>query len=553
MLAIDFFFRSLRRIGVEYIFGVPGHAIMPIYNELHDRSDIKPILTAHECGASYMAMHYGHASQTIGVCVATTGPGATNLLTGVATAFAEGHPLLAITGQCHQDTIGMRAYQESTGFGRTVDTVALYKSVTKESGLMQSGVHLARTLAAWIPLARSGRRGPVHISVPINVWDQEVPDAEAERLLALAAQTPWRPAPSPADIGGLMHRIARSRQPLLLLGRGVANACAGELALAFAERFGVPIVTTTRGRGAVPSNAIANLGQIGMTSNPHTLQWLAGAGVDLVVAVGTSLSPSSLGAGFTPELRQGMSLVSVNLDETECRSAWLPESVIHSGAAEFFAAMLDFPPPSRLPPRRLPEPGSRHEVTDRAEPQRRTGCIRSRSSGSSTILRPTARSSFPTRGATGSGRCAICSTGRAHGVLTGRALGGMGQAIAGAVGAALADPKRRVVCITGDGCFLMHGMELTAAAQHAPNAVFVVFNDQSLNRVYHAQKNDFDGKMISSTYPEYHFCDIGSALGVKAVRVSNTDEFSRAYRSAMQGSRCVLIECMIDQDAGLPQ
>jgi acetolactate synthase I/II/III large subunit len=551
MLAVDFFFRSLRQIGVEYVFGVPGHAIMPIYNELYGRNDVKPILTAHEGGASYMAMHYGHESNTLGVCVATTGPGSTNLLTGVATAYAEGLPLLAITGQCHQDATGLRAYQESTGFGRTIDTAALYKPITKASGLMQSGPHLARTLASWLPLARSGRPGPVHISVPINVWSEDVPDGEAERLLALTAQAPYRPAPSPGVMGALAAQINRARQPLLLLGRGVANARAGEQALAFAARFGLPVVTTTRGRGAIPNSAPLNLGQIGMTSNPHTLQWLASAGVDLVIAVGTSLSAPSLGPAL-PAMRQIPQVIAVNLDETECRSVLPPDRIIHADAGEFFEAGLSQHLALRSSVRAAPELPARHDVTDTAEP--RPGFLHPLQ-----VIRiindltPPGSLIIPDAGSHWVWSMRYLFNQTPNGVLTGRAMGGMGQGIAGAVGAALADRDRRVVCVTGDGCFLMHGMELAVAAQHAPNAVFVLFNDQSLNRVYHAQKKDFSGKVISSTFPDYHFRDVGCALGVKAVRVRNAGEFSQAYRSAMQGEQAVLIECMIDQDAGLPQ
>lgn len=525
---------------------------MPIYNELYCRNDVEPVLAAHECGASYMAAHYGQQSQTIGVCVATTGPGATNMLTGVATAHAEGLPLLAVTGQCHQDTVGMRAYQESTGFGRTVDTVELYKPVTKASGMMQSGVHLARTLSSWIPLARSGRPGPVHIAVPINVWGQDIPDSEAMRLLSLAILPPRLPWPSSAEISNLMARIARSRQPLLLLGRGVANARAGGMAHHLAERLGVPIITTTRGRGAISSNSALNLGQVGMTSNPHTLGWLADAGVDLVIAVGTSLSPASLGPAFPPAMRQTMSLVAVNLDETECRSAWLPETVIHSDAAEFFSAMLEQPALPLTLPRKPPELPSRHEVTDKAEP--RAGRLHPlQVIRAINDLTPEGSLIIPDAGSHWVWCMRYLFSAVPHSILTGRALGGMGQAIAGTVGAALARPTRRVVCITGDGCFLMHGLELTAAARHAPNAVFIVFNDQSLNRVYHAQKTDFGGKVISSTYPDYGFGAIGAALGVKSVRVTTPDDFGRAYRSAIQGDQCALIECMIDQDAGLPK
>lgn len=551
MLAVDFFLRNLYQIGVDYVFGVPGHAIMPIYNELYGRNDVKPILTAHECGASYMAMHYGQQSKTLSVCIATTGPGSTNLLTGVATAYAEGLPLLAVTGQCHQNATGMRAYQESLGFGRTIDTVALYRPVTKESGLMQSGVHLARTLASWTPHARSGRPGPVHISVPINVWTEEVPDDEAERLLALAAQPPCQPTPSPVAMEALTVRIAQARQPLLLLGRGVANADAGQMALAFAERFGLPVVTTTRGRGAVPNDAPLNLGQIGMISNPHALQWLANANVDLVIAVGTSLSAPSLGPAL-PAMRRVQRVIAVNLDETECRSILLPESVIHSDAARFFETALSLRTPSPLPARAAPDLPHRHDVTDRVEP--RPGFLHPlQVIRAINDLTPPGSLIVPDAGSHWVWSMRYLFNRTPHGVLTGRALGGMGQGIAGAVGAALAEPERKVVSITGDGCFLMHGMELTVAAQHAPNTVFVVFNDMSLNRVYHAQQTDFSGKVISSTFPDYRFREIGSALGVKATRVSDVDSFTQAYRSAMQDGQCALIECMIDQDAGLPQ
>lgn len=553
MFAIDFLLACLGRLPVGRLFGVPGHAVMPLYDALHDRDDVTPILTSHECGAAHMALHYGQASQSLGVCVATTGPGASNLLTGVATAFAEGAPLLAITGQSAQDQFGLRAYQESTGFGRTIDSVAMFRPVTKESGLMQSGPHLARTLASWIPRARSGRCGPVHISVPMNVWREAIPEAEAEALLALACQPPRSAAPSAADLDALFARIAAARQPVLLLGRGVASARAGDPAAAFAAAAGLPVITTTRGRGAIPSRLPANLGQIGMTSNPHTVQWFANAGVDLVIAVGTSLSPSSIGPRLSPAARRGARVIAVNVDESECRSVWLPDSVIEADAAAFFAAALERTADlRRLPPRALPRPAGRDAVSDVFEP--RPGVLHPlQVIAALNDISPADAIFLPDAGCHWVWSMRYLVNRAANGLLTGRALGGMGQAIAGAVGVALAHPERPVVCLTGDGCFLMHGMELAVAARHAPNAIFILFNDLSLNRVYHAQQTDFGGKVISSTFPDHRFCDIASALGAAAVRVCDADAFGRAYRRALDSGRCTLIECMIDREAGLPQ
>src|SRR5215213_4117942 len=164
----------LKRMGISYVFGIPGRAIMSLYNAAYDLGFPTPVLTSHETGAAFMALTWAQVAGRPGVCCATSGPGASNMLTGVATAFTEGVPLLVLTGQVPLTSFGTRAYQESTGDGRTVDTVSLFRPVTKRSELAVSSEHLAHLIASLLPLAREGRPGPVHISVPWDVWDQEL-------------------------------------------------------------------------------------------------------------------------------------------------------------------------------------------------------------------------------------------------------------------------------------------------------------------------------------------------------------------------------------------
>ncbi|WP_405940059.1 thiamine pyrophosphate-binding protein [Streptomyces sp. NBC_00726] len=542
--AVSFLFDVLEDLDVGHVFGVPGQAIMSIYNELHDRGHPEAVLCAHETGAAFAATGWAQVRGTVGVCCATTGPGALNLMTGVATAYSEGIPLLVLTGQSPLGAFGTRAYQESTSFARGVDTVAAFAPVTKSSSLAVSGDHLVRLLVSGLALARDGRAGPVHISVPRDLWDQPLTLPHLDRLRARVVEDRRLPSPSAGELHALEQELADANAPVILAGRGVASARAGDEVVRFAQARNIPIVTTVRGKGALPATVPLVLGHVGAGEDPALPAWWARTQPDLVLAVGTSLSGMSLGglAGLPAPGR----VISVNVDTEETGILWPADKVLPGDAAAVFGTLAESAEKTTAPPLRTellprtPQPdaaGSDASYDEHMHPGEALAAVRDALPAEARVL--------PDSGSHWIWSMRIFRAAYSNAILPGRSLGGMGQGIAAAIGAKAADPDRPVVSVTGDGSFLMHGGEVATAVNHHIPVLWVVVNDAALGRIRSAQIQDFDGRIISTEFHEMDFAEVAAGLGLWSRRVEKLDEIPAAVHDALASGRPALLDLRV--------
>ncbi|MDT7783842.1 MAG: acetolactate synthase large subunit [Pseudonocardiales bacterium] len=544
--AVSFLFDVLEDLGVGHVFGVPGQAIMSVYNELHDRGHPESVLCAHETGAAFAATGWAQVRGTVGVCCATTGPGALNLMTGVATAYSEGIPLLVLTGQSRLAAFGTRAYQESTSFARGVDTVAAFAPITKSSSLAVSGNHLVRLLVSGLSEARDGRAGPVHISVPMEVWDEPVTLPHLERMHTRVVEDRHRPCPSSGELDALEKELAGASAPVILTGRGVASSRAGNEIVRFARARNIPVVTTVRGKGAVPANTPQVLGHVGAGEDPALPAWWARTQPDLVLAVGTSLSAMSLGglARFPAPGR----VVSVNVDAGETGIVWPADKLLVGDAAVVFDALTSSAPETTTPlPRTEPFTAtsapeqdavtSDSSYDEHMHPGEALTAVRDALPDDARVL--------PDSGSHWIWAMQIFRATYSNAILPGRSLGGMGQGIAAAIGAKLADPDRPVVSVTGDGSFLMHAGEVATAVNHGIPVLWVVVNDAALGRIRTAQVQDFDGRIISTEFHEMDFAAVAAGLGLWSRRVEKVDEIPAAVSDALASGRPALLDLRV--------
>jgi acetolactate synthase-1/2/3 large subunit len=544
--AVSFFFDVLEDLDVGHVFGVPGQAIMSIYNELHDRGRPEPVLCAHETGAAFAATGWAQVRGTVGVCCATTGPGALNLMTGVATAYSEGIPLLVLTGQSPLAAFGTRAYQESTSFARGVDTVAAFAPITKSSSLAVNGNHLVRLLASGFSTARDGRAGPVHISVPRDLWDQPLTLPHLDRLRRRIVEGQHLPCPSAGELHALEKELANATAPVILAGRGVASSRAGDAIVRFARARNIPIVTTVRGKGAVPATTPLVVGHVGAGEDPALPAWWARTQPDLVLAVGTSLSAMSLGglAGFPAPGR----VISVNVDAGETGILWPTDKLLLGDAAAVFSALTSSAAETTTPLPRTelftatpaPEPdavSSDASYDEYMHPGEALAAVRDALPADARVL--------PDSGSHWIWAMQTFRAAYSNAILPGRSLGGMGQGIAAAIGAKLAAPDRPVVSVTGDGSFLMHGGEVATAVNHGIPVLWVVVNDAALGRIRSAQIQDFDGRIISTEYHEMDFAVVAAGLGLWSRRVEKLDEIPAAVCDALAADRPALLDLRV--------
>lgn len=554
----------LERLGVEYVFGVPGGAIEPLYNALARsarRGGPRPVVARHESGAAFMAQGYAAATGKLGVCCATTGPGATNTLTGVASAYQEEVPLLVITAQTPLSTFGKGGFQESSCDG--VDTLGLFAHCTRYNSLVSHGAQLEHKLVAALMAAFGDTPGPVHLTFPVDVLRSPAP---------VGGQ--------PCDIRSLLVKPSLVDEPLvkrlwdklagkklaILIGDGCSEAA--DHIVAFAERTGARLVTTPAAKGLVEPYHPLYRGVFGFAGHPCARQSLVDPSVDSVLVVGSSLSEwDTAGWDIDPELYSRL----IHIDASDAHLARSPMACLHvrgrikavferllgylqthgSRSPDFhdgIATEVSASPDRALQPLFLGETGT--EYTERAQgvkPQwlmdKLGRCFPPGTRFLADVGNSTAWAIHYLNPA---------NPGRVNWFGATTRYAAMGWAIGMAVGVAMADRERPVVCITGDGSMLMNGQELTVAVAENLPVVFVVLNDGALGMVKHGQRMA-KAEPVAFQLPPVDFAAIAKAQGARGIRIGSSKELDALDTHALCGSSGpVLIDVHVDPDAVPP-
>ncbi len=564
----DLLIKYLDQLGVEYVFGIPGGAIEPLYNALA-RSEAtggaKAIVARHETGAAFMADGYSRNTGKLGVCCATTGPGATNLITGVASAYENHIPMLVITAQTALSTFGRGAFQESSCTG--VNTVGMFSYCTHYSTLVSHPDQFENKLVTAIMKAFQAPMGPTHLSVPLDVMRAiagvEEPSYDLTKLLD---------KPSLFDdkaVDDLYEELIHAKHPVFLIGDEAGEAIGSILALAMS--LDAEIVVTPHGKGLVSPFHPQFRGVIGFAGHGDAINTLIDPTVDRVIAVGASLGEwASNGWDATVLLNQRL----VHVEEAEGNLTRTPMAKLHvrGRLSTIFEKILDH---VENDPRALlhaVDSDLNHDSETQAEfcslsrhfrlaeedkyysdavpikPQR--------------LMRELPRLFPPnTRYLADTGASFAWATHYLHPFdrrLAGKrnAAGGlfraslefasMGWAIGSAVGTALARPKDPVVCITGDGSVLMSGQEITVALQHELTVIFVVLNDSGLGMVRHGQIMT-GAEQIGVDLPKTNFATMARAMGVDSYVISSPKDLMELdINSICHRKRPTLLDVRID-------
>ncbi len=540
--------RSLVEAGVEVIFGYPGGAIMPFYHALGDHPRLRHILVRHEQAAAHAADGYARASGRVGVCVATSGPGATNLVTGLATAHMDSSPVVAITGQVPRAMIGRDAFQETDIIGMTLP-------ITKQNYLVQDVAELAGVVAEALAIAREGRPGPVLIDVPKDVQNQKTaftpgPMARGslrdKKTQSLREPPVTGPGMTPSLEDGVREAarlIAAAERPLLMIGHGVILSSAYPEVRALAERTGIPVITTLLGISGFPEGHPLFLGMPGMHGEVRVNRAIQHA--DLIVGIGLRFDDRVTGntAGFAPRAR----IVHIDLDRAEIGKN-VPVAVGIVGDARDVTRRLAAEVSSRTCERWLEEI---REFT-RPRPAAFRGDL-----APETIL----ASLYEATG----GRCTIVTDVGQHQMwvaklypyrrpnthITSGGLGTMGFAVPAAMGVHLARPGETVWAISGDGGFQMNMAEIATMVQEKLPVKMAVFNNGYLGMVRQWQQF-FHGKRYSCTpiwSPDY--IKLAEAYGIPGWRVKQAAELWDVVAQANDHPGPALVEFVIEQEANV--
>ncbi|MCL2459502.1 MAG: acetolactate synthase large subunit [Desulfobulbus sp.] len=522
---------QLERQGIRLITGIPGGANLPIYDALARSTTIRHILTRHEQGAGFIAQGMARSTGQPAVCFATSGPGATNILTALADAYLDSIPLVCITGQVPRTLLGTDAFQE-------VDTYGMSMSITKHNYLVRSAADLLTILPKAFRLAGSGRPGPVLIDVP--------KDVQTEMVEFVAWPEPFLAADHlPSDlksVGQAAAMINEAARPILYLGGGVIHAGAAAEARQLAEQSAIPTVMTLMGLGILPTDHPLSLGMLGMHACRATN--LAMEECDLLIAAGVRFDDRATGriSAFCPNAK----VIHVDIDASEIGKLRPADAGITSDARHAFAGLLplvqprqrrrwndriqrlqkDFP---RFPPQSF-APGKPFQLIRRLAELAGPKALISTDVGKHQMW---VAQSYP------------FTTPRQ--LLTSGGLGAMGFGLPAAIGASLAFPGRPVVCFSGDGSLQMNIQELATAVEQRTSVKTVVFNNQSLGLVRQQQRLFYERHYFASSYSiSVDFTAIARGFGMRAFDLNGAADPDHLLRQAMVEPGPCLINVPID-------
>jgi acetolactate synthase I/II/III large subunit len=541
MNGADAILRSLEAEGVEVMFGIPGGAIMPTYDAMARGTTVRHVLARHEQGAGHMAQGYARASGRVGVAIATSGPGATNLVTPIADAWMDSTPLVCITGQVRSTMIGTDAFQEC-------DITGITMPVVKHSWLVQDVREIPAVIKAAFHVARTGRCGPVLVDVPRDIQEAEL-DFHYPETVDLPG---WRPPRKvhPLQIREAGRRIAEAEKPVLYVGGGTINGEACDELLELAETGGLPVITTLMGKGAFPETHPLHFGWPGM----HGPKWsnLAMNTCDVLVAIGARFDDRVTGklAAFAP----GATVVHLDIDPAEIsklREADVPVVGPLKNALAALATEVDkhraagTPAPEawvhKIEEWRDEFPLRYGTDSEWLKPQKLMETLQELTAGEDVIF------------TTGVGQhqmwamqYLLCERPRTF--ITSGGLGTMGYGIPAAIGAKAARPEAKVVCVDGDGCFQMTAQELTTAVIDDLPIVVVLVNNGYLGMVTQWQDMFFDGRRshvgLGANLPDY--VKLAEAYGGVGMLVESEAELEPALREALSLDRTVVIDCRVE-------
>jgi len=547
---VDIFLRYLKAEGVKVVFGIPGGLLHPFFEAIEKDADIDLIVTKHEEGAAFMADGYARLGGGLGVCAGTSGPGATNMLTGVSVAFSDGVPLMVLTGQAATGALGRGAAQETPR--EDIDVVSMFQPVTKYSTMVTGAKQMAHHLRRALRLALSGRKAPVHLNVPVDLWEQPVEEAWFD-------PTSYRPDTYGFDRNAVQRAaccLQTARNPVLVVGSGVASSGAEEHVVNLAEMLPARVATTPRGKGLFPENHPLSLGVIGVAGHREARETVLGDQVDVLFTVGASLNETTT-LNWNPKFRPSRALIQLDIDTGKIGRNY-PVDLSLAGDAQTILVELIYhlhrlmregeslasvwPRPS-LSEERVPiygDPELRTSSQRPVTPQRWRADL-------DEVL-PEDAILFSDIGGHMLFNLHHLIIRRGQRFVLNLGFGSMGHGTAAPIGAALARPGRPVLSIIGDACFAMNGMEILTAAEYDVPVVWIVENNYMHGIIWHGSRTLAKGEPMNSVRFRKHIevAAVTRAMGVPSWVVDGPGEIQDAVKSALAIRGPAVIEVRVD-------
>lgn len=533
---------ALIREGVELLYGYPGGAIMPFYDALTSYPALHHILVRHEQAAAHAADGYARATGKVGVCVATSGPGATNLVTGLATAFMDSTPVVAITGQVAWSLIGRDGFQET-------DILGVTQPITKHNFLVERVEDLADIVHEAFRLAQGGRPGPVLIDVPKDVQFAKTPYRPSASVSSFEHfRATRKPQPEPAAIAKAAQLIAQAQQPVIMSGHGVILSNAYEELQAFAEKTGMPVITTLLGLSAFPETHPLAIGMPGMHGPAHVNRAIGAA--DLIVGVGLRFDDRVTGkvAEFAPRAQ----IIHIDIDASEMHKVKPAAVPIVADAKEALAALIEAVEPTEHSTWLQEIRGWETAVNERnkvirnqeyPDPAGILEAIRAETNGEAIIVSDVGQHQMWT--------ARFYTWTRPNSQITSGGLGTMGFGLPAAMGVKMGMPNEAVWVVAGDGGIQMNIQELATLKQQGVAVKIAIMNNGYLGMVRQWQEffHNHNYSETPITGPDY--VKLADAYGLKGMRITRREDVAKAVHEAMETEGTVIIDFVIESESNV--
>ncbi len=530
MTGAELIIRMLEQHGITSVSGIPGGAALPLYDALGN-SRIRHILARHEQGAGFIAQGIARTTGKAAVCISSSGPGATNLMTAIADAKLDSVPLVCITAQVSSPMIGTDAFQE-------VDTYGMSIPITKHNYLVRNVQDLPGIIADAFRIAESGRPGPVWVDVPKDV---QVAIIEIDELPPIMPKDPL-PLFDAEKVTEAAAMINQAKRPILYIGGGIVASQSQQLVQSFAERAGLPTTMTLMGLGTIPQQHPLYLGMLGMHGARYTNMILQES--DLLIVVGARFDDRAIGKAeqFCPDAK----IIHVDIDRAEISKIKQPDIAINADAGQVLAMLL---PQIEVNTRQAWNDHIAQikqefplEQINKSDPLSHFGLIAAVADAvdNDAIITTDVgqhqmwvAQAYP-----------LC---RPRQWLTSGGLGTMGFGLPAAIGAALAEPSRKIVCFTGDGSIMMNIQEMATAAEHNLDIKIILMNNQALGMVHQQQTLMFNEHIVASAYPyQTDFVTIAKGFGLHTCDLNKESDPHTALQAAIDRPGPCLIHALID-------
>ncbi|MDH4232625.1 MAG: thiamine pyrophosphate-binding protein [Nitrospirota bacterium] len=529
--------KYLGKLGAKHVFGIPGAHILPLYDAMY-RSQITSVLPKHEQGAAFMAGGYARMSGKTGVCIATAGPGATNLVTGLANAYMDSLPVLALTGETPTYSFGRGALQESSGEGSSINQHDLFRGITRYNTLVQRTDYLLTVLRKTTGILLSKKPGPVLLSLPYNVLKETV-DSNLLEHISFDAVHSCSAAVFPAD--DIVSLINDARHPVVIAGYGAVASGAEESLSAFCVKWNIPVATTLKARGMLPETSDLSLGVLGITSNELAFRYITEK-ADLLIIAGASFGERT-SYNWNNELIKDKKIIQIDNNVEQLNKVFTADISIDAEVKKVFDLLNS----SRAGTISAKDPAEvshyRTKYLNR-DPMDNgfmlinhfLGTLNDHFNGEAAVFDDNII--YMQR---------FCPVLKSRSYFPNSGISSLGHAVPAAIGAKLAT-ERPVIALLGDGGFQMCCMEIMTAVNYNVPVTIILLNNASLGLVRKNQFYNYSGRFIASEFINPDYRKLAESFGIEYFRVASDEDAASVFKTADFRNNINLVELILDKD-----